>query len=203
MSAGLRGQGLDPQAREATHLAGDVLGGELHEFAEARPVASGGVDERRSEEEAGAIELGDVTVVPGFIDMHVHGGGSHSFSEGPEAATSAARFHLGHGTTSLLASLASAPLDELATQTVGLRPLVEAGVLAGLHIEGPFLNECRRGAHNPELLMDPDVEWLLEVVDNGVKMVTLAPELAGGLAAMDRRLGRVRRAPRSGATLGG
>ena len=48
--------------------------------------------------------------------------------EGPEAATSAARFHLGHGTTSLLASLASAPLDELAEQTVGLRPLVEAGV---------------------------------------------------------------------------
>ena len=133
---------------------------------------------------AGAIELGDVTVVPGFIDMHVHGGGSHSFSEGPEAATSAARFHLGHGTTSLLASLASAPLDELAEQTVGLRPLVEAGVLAGLHIEGPFLNECRRGAHNPELLMDPDVEWLLEVVGNGVKMVTLAPELAGGLDAI-------------------
>ena len=61
---------------------------------------------------AGAIELGDVTVVPGFIDMHVHGVGL-SFSEGPEAATSAARFHLGHGTTSLLASLASAPLDEL------------------------------------------------------------------------------------------
>ncbi|HAM23134.1 MAG TPA: N-acetylglucosamine-6-phosphate deacetylase [Actinobacteria bacterium] len=127
------------------------------------------------------VDLGDVTVVPGFVDMHVHGGGSYSFSEGPQAATRAAAFHLQHGTTSLLASLASASLDDLAEQTVQLRPLVDAGVLAGLHLEGPFLNECRRGAHNPVLLMDPDVDWLLSVLGNGVKMVTLAPELEGGL----------------------
>ncbi len=129
-------------------------------------------------------DLGDVTLVPGFVDMHVHGGGSYSFSDGPEAASAAADFHLAHGTTSLLASLASASLNDLSAQAQALRPLVRVGVLSGIHLEGPFLNEVRRGAHNPSLLRNPETDWLQENVTDEVKMVTLAPELPGGLDAV-------------------
>ena len=71
-----------------------------------------------------------MTLIPGFVDIHVHGGGSFSFCDGPDAARAAADFHRAHGTTSIIASLASATLDELAAQTVELRPLVDSGVLA-------------------------------------------------------------------------
>lgn len=133
---------------------------------------------------ADTVELGPVTLIPGFVDIHVHGGGSFSFCDGPDAARAAADFHRAHGTTSIIASLASATLDELAAQTVELRPLVDSGVLAGLHLEGPFLSDRRRGAHNPALLRNPDIAWLDTVMGNGVRMVTLAPELDGGLDAV-------------------
>ncbi len=129
-------------------------------------------------------DLGDVTLVPGFVDMHVHGGGSYSFSDGTEAASTAADFHRRHGTTSLLASLATASLNDLSAQAQALRPLVADGTLAGIHLEGPFLNEARRGAHNPSLLRNPEINWLREHLSAEVKMVTLAPELPGGLDAV-------------------
>ena len=75
-------------------------------------------------------------IVPGFVDIHVHGGGGHTFTTGdPDSARGAAAFHLAHGTTTLLASLVSSPFEVMLQATRAYAPLVEQGVLAGIHLE--------------------------------------------------------------------
>lgn len=127
-------------------------------------------------------------IVPGFVDMHTHGGGGHTFTTGdPDAARQAAAFHLGHGTTTLLASLVSSPVELMRTATSAFAPLVREGVLAGIHFEGPYLSTVRCGAQNPEFLRDPSTEELTELIrlgDGAVRMVTLAPERGGALDAI-------------------
>lgn len=123
--------------------------------------------------------------LPGFIDMHVHGGGGASFTEGgPDDVRRAAAFHRGHGTTSILASLVTAPLDELERRVAMLAELADEGVLDGIHLEGPFLSAVRCGAQNPRHLTVPDVAafWRLHAAARGwLKMITIAPELPGAL----------------------
>jgi N-acetylglucosamine-6-phosphate deacetylase len=148
-----------------------------------------------------AIEPGPIEteqwIVPGFVDIHTHGGGGHTFTTGdPHAARSAAGFHREHGTTTLLASLVSAPFELMRDATVAYRPLVEEGVLAGIHFEGPYLAEKRCGAQNPAYLRDPSSEEIGEVVKLGegaVRMMTIAPEREGALDAIGQlvRLGVV------------
>ena len=132
------------------------------------------------------VDLGDVTVVPGFVDMHTHGGGGATYSTtDPEEVRRAAAFHAKHGTTTTMASLVTASLDTLSDQIACLSDLVTDGAIGGVHLEGPFLSTARCGAHDPKLLRDPepaDVERLLN--DDSVRMVTIAPELPGGLAAI-------------------
>ena len=127
-------------------------------------------------------------IVPGFVDMHTHGGGGHTFTTGDAAsAREAAGFHLRHGTTTLLASLVSSPLALMREATAAYRPLVESGVLAGIHFEGPYLSADRCGAQNPEFLRDPSTDELAELIELGggaVRMVTLAPERDGALEAI-------------------
>ncbi|TDC33943.1 N-acetylglucosamine-6-phosphate deacetylase [Micromonospora sp. KC213] len=127
-------------------------------------------------------------IVPGFVDMHTHGGGGHTFTTGDaDSARQAAAFHLGHGTTTLLASLVSAPFAVMRAATAALAPLVREGVLAGVHFEGPYLSAARCGAQNPEFLRDPSTDELAELIELGsgaVRMVTLAPEREGALAAI-------------------
>lgn len=126
-------------------------------------------------------------LAPGFVDIHNHGGGRASFAEGPEAARVAARAHLLHGTTSLVASLVTDTRDALADQLRALRPLVAAGELGGLHLEGPWLAERWCGAQPPELLRDPspaEVGALAEAAGPALVMVTLAPERPGALEAI-------------------
>lgn len=133
-------------------------------------------------------------IVPGFVDMHCHGGGGHSFTSGdPDAAAGAAGFHLAHGTTSVVASLVTSPHEQMRTATAALAPLVEKGLLAGIHYEGPYLSQVRCGAQNPEFLRDPAPDELAELLDVGggaVRMVTLAPELPGALDAIALLVGR-------------
>lgn len=128
-------------------------------------------------------------IVPGFVDMHTHGGGGHTFTTGDaDAARGAAAFHLTHGTTTLLASLVSSPYQLMRDATEAYAPLVKEGVLAGVHYEGPYLSAVRCGAQNPEFLRDPSVDELAELLALGggtVRMVTLAPELPGALAAIE------------------
>lgn len=131
----------------------------------------------------------DSWIVPGFVDIHNHGGGGHAFTDGdPDAARGAAAFHLRHGTTSLLAGFVSAPHQHLRAATTRLTPLVTEGVLAGIHFEGPYLSPARRGAHDAAHLRAPSAAELTELIDLGhgtVRMVTLAPELPGGTEAME------------------
>jgi N-acetylglucosamine-6-phosphate deacetylase len=122
-------------------------------------------------------------VLPGFVDMHVHGGGGLSFTEGPaQDARGAAEFHLRHGSTSLVASLVTAPLAELERRAAMLAGLAAAGVIAGLHLEGPFLAPARCGAQDPRYLLTPSVavfERLRTAAAGYLKVITIAPELPG------------------------
>ena len=132
-------------------------------------------------------DLGAATVVPGFVDTHVHGGGGASFSGGPTATATAVALHRRHGTTTLIASLVTESPVDLLSQVRALAGEVRAGVIAGIHLEGPWLAVERCGAHDPALLRDPDPAELREVLDAGegtIRMVTLAPERDGALAAI-------------------
>jgi N-acetylglucosamine-6-phosphate deacetylase len=128
-------------------------------------------------------------VVPGFVDLHCQGGGGHRFTTGDaEDARAAAAFHLRHGTTTMLASLVSSPFGLMRDATAAFRPLVEDGTLAGIHFEGPYLSAVRCGAQNPAYLRDPSPAELTALIELGgaaVRMMTVAPELPGALAAVE------------------
>jgi N-acetylglucosamine-6-phosphate deacetylase len=127
-------------------------------------------------------------VLPGFVDMHVHGGGGAAFSAGDAGqASTAARFHLGHGTTTIMASTVTGELSDIEHHIGELSGLVQDGLLAGIHLEGPFISKARCGAHDPALLRAPEpgvVKRLLRAGHGTVRMVTLAPELEHGLDAV-------------------
>ncbi|GLW55214.1 N-acetylglucosamine-6-phosphate deacetylase [Kitasatospora phosalacinea] len=140
------------------------------------------------EAEPSDLDLTGYTVVPGFVDLHVHGGGGASYASGiAEEALTAARTHLEHGTTTTMASTVTGEIDEVCRQAAVLSELVEDGVLAGIHFEGPFISHNRCGAHRPDLLRDPDPALVRKLADAGrghTKMFTLAPELPGGLESV-------------------
>ncbi|MFJ8107485.1 N-acetylglucosamine-6-phosphate deacetylase [Streptomyces sp. NPDC096132] len=131
------------------------------------------------------IDVSGHWLVPGFIDIHNHGGGGASFSSGTaEDVLKAVRTHRAHGTTTLVASTVTDDMDVLVRQAGLLSELTEQGDLAGIHFEGPFISPCRKGAHSEELLRDPDpaeVRKLLDAARGQARMVTLATELPGGL----------------------
>jgi len=136
----------------------------------------------------GATDLHGAWVLPGFVDMHVHGGGGAAYTTGdPDEARTAAAFHRSHGTTTTLASLVSARVDELERVIRALQPLVEQRAIAGIHLEGPWLSPEHRGAHDPALLQAPDAQALDRLLKaRSVKMVTVAPELPNGLELVRR-----------------
>ena len=140
------------------------------------------------------LDLGaDAVVVPGFVDLHVHGGGGGSFTTGDlDSALHAVRTHRAHGTTATMASLVSASPAELLDSVVMLADLYEAGEIAGIHLEGPWISAHRCGAHDPTQLREPDpaeIARLLAAGRGAVAMVTLAPELPGGLDAIRQVVG--------------
>jgi N-acetylglucosamine-6-phosphate deacetylase len=134
------------------------------------------------------LDLRDATVAPGFIDLHVHGGGGASFDTGTaDAADVVAAAHLAHGTTSMAASLVTDTPARMVDAVRELALLVQDDRLAGIHLEGPWLSPRRSGAHQPGALAEPTpaaVESLLVAGDGAVRMVTLAPELTGGIEAV-------------------
>jgi N-acetylglucosamine-6-phosphate deacetylase len=147
------------------------------------------VGRNRPDVDAPIVDLDGAWLLPGFVDLHMHGGGGHSVADSQEAMEGAVAFHRAHGTTSTLVSLMTAPVDELAVQLAWAAELTHRGPTArghilGSHIEGPFLSISRSGAQNPAHMLAPDagvLERLRRAADGTLRMVTIAPELDGAL----------------------
>jgi N-acetylglucosamine-6-phosphate deacetylase len=134
--------------------------------------------------DAQVIDVSGHWLVPGFVDIHNHGGGGASFSGTPDDILTAIRTHRAHGTTTLVASTVTDEMDLLVRQAGLLSELAEQGDIAGIHFEGPFISPCRKGAHSEKLLRDPEpaeVRKLIDAARGKARMLTLAAELPGGI----------------------
>jgi len=141
-------------------------------------------------EAARARESSRPLVLPGFIDLHVHGGGGHDVMEGGEATARIAAMHAGHGTTALLATTLTSPTKDLEHALAGVGPLCKqrpkgtARVL-GIHLEGPYINPGRLGAQ-PDHARAFDAAELAKLhAIAPIRLVTVAPEMPGHLEAID------------------
>jgi N-acetylglucosamine-6-phosphate deacetylase len=152
---------------------------------------------------AGAIDYVATgsTVVPGFLDLHVHGAGGHDVMEAsPHALDRITSTVARSGTTSMVATTVSAPVDVTCSSLEGVaryirsheEPTEDGGPLAaeilGIHLEGPFISNLRRGVHPADAIAEPSVEILgrlLEASDGLVKILTLAPELPGAIRLIE------------------
>lgn len=127
-------------------------------------------------------------VAPGFVDLHCHGGAGAAFDDGEDAIAHAMAFHRAHGTTRQLASLVTGALDAMASRVASVAAVAARDDrLLGVHLEGPCIAESRKGAHDATLLRAPDaasVDALVAAVGALPAMITLAPELDGGLDAV-------------------
>lgn len=132
-------------------------------------------------------DYGDATLAPGFVDLHVHGGGGGSFTEDRASAVRAVAAHRAHGTTTTLASLVTASPEELLRSVAVLAALHDEGVIDGIHLEGPWINPARGGAHDPAHIRSPDPREIRRLLDAGrgaIAVVTVAPEVPGGIDAI-------------------
>jgi N-acetylglucosamine-6-phosphate deacetylase len=148
-------------------------------------VGSGGSGRPPRAEGHEEIDLGGRWIVPGFVDLHVHGGGGKSLTAGdPDEALGALALHRTHGTTTTLASLLTAPLPDILRGADVLADLADDGHIAGIHLEGPFLSHIRCGAQDPASLLMPDrdaLDQMLRAARGHVRQVTVAPELPGAI----------------------
>ena len=164
---------------------GVITSGWVH--VEDRDIVSVGA--RRPAIDAPVVDLDGAWLLPGLIDLHMHGGGGHSVAASPEGMEKAVAFHRHHGTTATLVSLMTAPVDDLAEQLTWAAALARRGPTArgdvlGSHLEGPFLSPRRSGAQNAAHMIEPDrhvLDRLAAAADGTLRMVTLAPELEGAL----------------------
>ncbi|MFJ4711555.1 N-acetylglucosamine-6-phosphate deacetylase [Streptomyces sp. NPDC088785] len=135
--------------------------------------------------DAQTVDLSGHWVVPGFVDMHNHGGGGASFTSGTvDEILKGIHTHRQHGTTTIVPSFVTGDMDFLVQRAGLLSELAEQGEIAGIHFEGPFISPCRKGAHDETLLRDPDpaeVRKLVDAARGRARMVTLATELPGGI----------------------
>ncbi|WP_164821648.1 N-acetylglucosamine-6-phosphate deacetylase [Paenibacillus koleovorans] len=142
---------------------------------------------------AGDAEVRDCTgllVLPGFIDVHVHGGGGVGMLEATfEGLEGMSRYHAQFGTTAFLATSSTTDMDRIkralrnAAESIGKTTGAE---LAGIHLEGPYLNEIRRGAQSKDHIRLPQIDEIQELLNEAgghIRLVTLAPEVEGGLKA--------------------
>jgi N-acetylglucosamine-6-phosphate deacetylase len=125
-------------------------------------------------------------ILPGLIDLHCHGGGGASFTAGePDQVRTAAAHHASQGTTTLVGSAVTDSPERLLAVVACLAGAVDEGLLAGIHLEGPFLSHARCGAQDPAHLRDPDLALAAELIAAGrghVRVMTVAPELPGAAA---------------------
>lgn len=138
---------------------------------------------------ARTVDVGGKWLVPGFIDIHGHGGGGCVFDDGPEQILGGLAAHRAHGTTRSVVSLVAAPLEALELSLRTIADLAEADpLILGSHLEGPYLAVDQRGAHDPRYLLEPqpeEVERLIGAARGTLRQLTIAPELPGAFEAID------------------
>ena len=128
-------------------------------------------------------------LLPGFVDLHVHGAGGRDIMEGGEAALQVARRHAEHGTTSLLATTMTAPMEDLQASLGAVGELCRQGApgaarVLGVHLEGPFINRGKLGAQ-PDFARPVSLEELRQLNALApIRLLTLAPEVHGNMEAI-------------------
>jgi N-acetylglucosamine-6-phosphate deacetylase len=142
------------------------------------------------------VDFGDVVLAPGFVDIHMHGGAGLDLMRAlPSDLPRLGRFLTTHGVTGYFPTTVAAPLDATCAALGRLADAIEAAATAtdgnsvqarplGIHLEGPFLSHKRRGVHPPENLLTPTVEIferLWQAARGHVRMLTIAPEIAGAM----------------------
>ena len=151
------------------------------------------------------VSAKDKTALPGFVDVHIHGAGGHDVMEAtPEAMQAVTKTVARHGTTSIVATTVTASADEICRSCEGIAKYIgtqrESGdaraEVLGIHFEGPFLSEIRRGVHPAEWLRLPSAELLerfLAAAGGNARILTIAPELLGAIPCIDaaRKAGMV------------
>ena len=138
------------------------------------------------------IDAAGYYVAPGFVDIHLHGGGGHDFMEAtPEVFKTITEYHLSHGSTSLVPTAVSASLFDQnaflsAYQKASESSLIRVRLL-GAHMEGPYLSETKKGAHDEHLLKNPDPNEYQTLIAAFpfIKRWTIACELPGALIMGD------------------
>lgn len=128
-------------------------------------------------------------LIPGFVDIHCHGGGGKYFASlNDSEIAQVIATHRAGGTVAGLASLVTEPIENLISQINRLVPFAQRGEIAGIHLEGPYLSHARCGAHDPNLLRKPTIAEVQSLLDAGqgfIKMITIAPELDGALEVIE------------------
>ena len=144
----------------------------------------------------GVINLQGNYLAPGFIDLHVHGAlGRDTMEASAEAFRAICDFHASGGTTSLLLTTATAPIEKIIAALNAVRDSTHRGgpgshptsVIAGVHAEGPFISKAKCGAQREEFIQVPSPARVQQLLDHAdvIKRVTIAPELSGALEAIE------------------
>ena len=144
--------------------------------------------------DAEVLDAAGQFLVPGFIDLQVNGAFGKDFTAEPSAIWEVAADYPRYGVTGFLPTVITSPLETIASaQEIVCRPPVgfQGAEPFGLHVEGPFLNPARKGAHNPNYLRLPDIKAIANwSPQTGIRLVTLAPELPGALDVISTLTGR-------------
>ncbi|MEB1796630.1 N-acetylglucosamine-6-phosphate deacetylase [Xanthomonas campestris pv. campestris] len=139
-------------------------------------------DDARVAQAGTRVDLGGATLLPGFIDIQVNGGGGVLFNNAcmPQALATIAAAHRRYGTTGMLPTLISDTAEVMAEAIAATRQAIAQGVpgVLGIHLEGPYLSPARKGTHDAQKFRVPDAHEIAvdTSLDNGVTLITLAPE---------------------------
>lgn len=133
---------------------------------------------------AKVIDVKGMNIVPGFVGMHIHGGGGHDYTEcTAEAFNTATNSHLLHGATTVFPTLSSTTIDNIRCAAGLCEELMKANkVIKGLHIEGPYLNPRMAGAQWSDVLKEPVREEYVSLIEDFscIKRWDISPEFEGG-----------------------
>src|SRR5205809_5403783 len=156
---------------------------EGRKIAEVRPPAPRlrRTDEQTRTSSKDVVDLDGNYLAPGFIDLHVHGAlGRDTMDASAEAFRAICDFHASGGTTSLLLTIATAPLDEIVKVLQAVRDHRSAiRPIVGVHVEGPFISKAKAGAQRAEFIQEPSPVAVRQLLEHAevLKRVTIAPEL--------------------------